>query len=196
MKIETRRLILRPPKIGGWRDIVEGVRDINVSKMLAVVPRPYVKKDALWFINHSKNKDKKKKKESYTFCIELKSEKKVIGITSIEKIDYFNRKTKTGSWINRKYWRKGYLLEAKVFVLDFIFKKLKLKKVETGAFVENKASQNMSRKIGFKKEGLRKKTILCKATGKFHDEVLFGLLKEDWNKVRPRLIKYLNKKSK
>lgn len=196
MIIETKRLILRPPKRSDWKDVVEGSRDIQVSKMLAVVPHPYKKKDALRWINDVIKKWKKKKKEDYTFFIELKKEKKVIGATGIHKVSYIDKKAKTGSWINKKYWRKGYILEAKIPILDFIFNKLQLEKVETEAFVENKASNEMSKKLGFRYEGTKRKSVACKATGKIHDENIYGLLKEEWKKIRPKLIRELNKKLK
>ncbi len=196
MKIETKRLILRPPRKSDWKDIVEGAGELDVSKWVPIIPFPYKKKDAVWFINDVMKKWRKKKKEDYTFFIELKSEKKVIGVTGIHKVDMHNRKAKTGSWINKNYWRKGYILESKIPVLDFAFNKLKLRKIETGAFAENKASNKMSRKLGFKYEGRKRKTSVCKATGKIHDENHYGLLKEEWKKSRPKLVKELNKKLK
>ncbi|NOY89542.1 MAG: GNAT family N-acetyltransferase [FCB group bacterium] len=196
MKIETKRLILRPPRISDWQDIVEGVSDIEVSGMLAVVPHPYGKKDAIWWINEVLKKWKKKNKDDYTFFIELKSEGKVIGATGIHNINTFNSVCTTGSWINKKYWKNGYILEAKIPILDFIFNKLNLRKIETEAYVENKASQKMSKKLGFKLEGKKRRHIKCKATGKIHSEYIFGLFKKEWEKVRPELIRELEKKLK
>lgn len=196
MILETKRLILRPPRKEDWKDIMEGAGSMEIASMTAAIPHPYKKKDALWFINHSKEKWRKKKKKDYTFCIELKSEKKVIGATGIHKINTVDSKFETGSWINKKYWRKGYILEAKIPILDFGFNKLNLGKAETGAFVENKASQGMSLKIGFKKEGLKRKTIKCVATGKIHDEVVFGMLKNEWKKARPKILKSVEQKIK
>lgn len=196
MKIETKRLILRLPRKGDWKDILEGVKDLEVTKYLAVVPHPYKKKDALWFIDDSLKKWKKKKPESYRFFIELKSEKKIIGVTDIHGINELDKTAKTGSWINKNYWRKGYILETKIPVMDFIFNKLKMRKIETEAFATNKGSNAMQKKLGFKFEGKKIKSSICKATGKIHDANMYGLLKEDWKKKRPHLIKDLNKKIK
>lgn len=193
MKLETKRLILRKPRISDWKDIVGGVGDIAVSKNLKVVPYPYKKKDAIEWIKKSISNWGKK---DYAFVIELKSEKKVIGGTSIDGISKKNKKTTTGSWINKKYWRKGYILEAKVPILDFIFNKLKLRKIETSAWSKNKASKNMSKKIGFKLEGTKRKSIVSEATGKVHDVHEYGLFKDEWRKARPRIIKEIDKKIK
>jgi len=189
MRLETGRLILRPPRKSDWKDIVEGIGDITVSRNLKVVPYPYYKKDALAWIGKSLEHWKQKEKKDCTFMIELKSERKLIGATGLHKINNICKKAETGSWINKKYWRRGYILEAKVPVLDFAFNKLKLNKIETGAFVENIASNRMSLKLGFKEEGIRKRTVVCKATGKIHDENLYGLFKEEWLKTKPKIIK-------
>jgi [ribosomal protein S5]-alanine N-acetyltransferase len=196
MKIETKRLILRSPKLSDWKDILEGAKDLSVTSMLAIVPYPYHKKDSKWYVNKSINQWKDKKRKDYTFFIELKSERKVIGVTSIHNVDQFNKKANTGSWINKKYWRKGYILEAKIPILDFAFNNLKLRKIETSAFYENEASNAMSKKLGFKFEGKKRKTVVCKATEKIHDQNEYGLLKEDWKKNRLKLIKELNKNLK
>jgi len=196
MKIETKRLILRKPRISNWKDIVEGLNYIEVSRNLIFVPYPYKKRDAVKWIKYLIKNWKKKNKENYTFFIELKSEKKVIGETGIYGISKHHSTCTIGSWINKKYWRKGYILEAKVPVLDFVFNKLKLRKVETSVNKENAASNNMSKKLGFKFEGVRKKSIKSLADGEIHDDVLYGLFKEEWKKRRPKIIKEINKKIK
>src|SRR3989344_4710109 len=189
MILKTKRLILRPPRKSDWKDVVEGVRDVEVTRNLKVVPYPYAKKDAIKWLNTTIKKWRKKEKEDYTFFIELKSEKKVIGATGIHRISKKNGKCSTGSWINKNYWRRGYILEAKIPVLDFIFNKLKLRKVETEAFVENIASNKMSQKLSFKKEGRKRKSIVDLATRKIHDENIYGLFKKEWLKTRPKIIK-------
>lgn len=196
MIIKTKRLILRPVKKSDWKDIVEGISDKEVSKNLKIVPYPYSKKDALGWINKKLKKQKEREKDDYSFCIELKSEKKLIGATGLHRVSKKNGKCDTGSWISRKYWRKGYILEAKVPVLDFAFNKLKLRKIETAAFVENTASNNMSQKLGFRKEGTKRKSIVDAALRKVHDENIYGLFKDEWLKVRPKIIKEVERKIK
>ena len=41
--------------------------------------------------------------------------------------------------------------------------------------------------MGYKLEGVQRKKIKTQATGKIHDLNIYGLLKEDWKKVRGRL---------
>lgn len=195
MKLETRRLILRPPKKDDWRDIVEGVGDIDVARNLLVVPHPYHKKDALNFIKHCIKANKEDPNHN-NFFIELKSEGKVIGQTGVGPSHDDKTVAVTGSWINKNYWRKGYVLEAKVPVLDLIFNKLKYRKIETAAYTDNSASNGMSRALGFKLEGTKRRSVTCRADGRVHDENLYGMFKKDWLKRRPIIIRELAKKAK
>ncbi len=189
IELKTKRLILRKPKMSDWTDILEGVGEYDVAKMLLKVPYPYTRKDAEDFLKRKIKKWKEKDLDDYIFLIELKKEKKVIGAIGIHRIDFFSGVGTTGSWINKKYWRNGYMTEAKIAVNDFAFKKLKLRKLNSEVFVENIASNKTQLKMGYKLEGMRRKAVRCKASGKIHDENMYGLLKEDWKKTRPSLIK-------
>lgn len=155
---------------------------------MASVPHPYTKKDAESFIQSKIKELKKEFPNSYLFLIELKSEKKVIGAVEVFKINYFARTGETGSWINKKYWRNGYMTEAKIALNDFAFNKLKLRRLDSPIFTDNKASNATQLKIGYKLEGTKKKAGRSRASGKIHDENIYGLLKEYWKKARPKLV--------
>ena len=170
-----------------WKDLVEGIGEFDVAKMLSKVPHPYKKKDADIFIKKKIKKWKQKDKTDYMFYIELKSENKVIGAIGIHEIDKFSGKGKTGSWLNKKYWRNGYMTEAKIAVNDFAFNKLKLRKLNSDVYVENKASNATQLKMGYKLEGVRRKNNKSFLTGKIHDINEYGLLREEWLKRRKKL---------
>jgi ribosomal-protein-alanine N-acetyltransferase len=187
MQLETKRLILRRPSVKDIEDIVEGVSEYDVAKRLIGVPYPYIKKGGIeWIKGAIKGWNKK---EKYHFLLELKSEKKVIGCMSLIDINQFNGTARTGSWVNKKYWRNGYITEAKIAVNDFAFNILKLRRLESRVFFDNKASNATQIKVGYKLEGVKRKAIKSKNTGKIYDENMYGLLKEDWKKARVELIK-------
>lgn len=192
MILKTKRLILRPPRKSDWKDIVEGVGDLDVSKSTENIPHPYKKKDALTWIKNSIENFKKNK--GFGFIIELESEKKVIGCIDLSHYDKFRGTAGTGSWINHKYWKKGFITEAKIAANDFAFNTLKVRKLNSTVFRDNIASNKTQQKMGYKLEGCKKGNTKSLATGKIKDVNLYGLFKEEWKKVRPRLIKKLNKK--
>ncbi|MBT3985869.1 GNAT family N-acetyltransferase [archaeon] len=196
MKLETKRLILRKPKLSDVDDLVNGMNNINVSKWLASVPFPYTKKDGKWYINDCIKEWKKKTKTKYAFFIELKSEKKVIGALDLLRINSFSKIGETGSWLNENYWRNAYMTEAKIVLMEFAFNKLKLNKLKTYTYSNNKASKGVQQKLGYELMGVFKKDERSKATGKFHDTHYYDLFKKDWKKLLPKLKKDLDKKIK
>lgn len=193
--LETKRLILRKPKISDWKDIVEGCNEIEVARNTASIEHPYSKKQANLFILKIQ-KNWAKKDHDYVFFIELKSERKIIGGIALHDIEKNNGIAQTGSWINKNYWRKGYITEAKIAVNEFAFNKLKLRKLWTTVFTNNRASRKVHESIGYKSEGIFRKHFLSKATGIIHDANIYGLFKEDWKKKLPKLKKKLNDKIK
>ncbi|MGM5481805.1 MAG: GNAT family N-acetyltransferase [Nanobdellota archaeon] len=196
LTFETERLILRKPKKSDYKDIYEGIKDKNISKHLLVVPHPYTEKDAKKFIAHCLKSWKKKKMEKYPFFIELKSENKVIGVLELMKVKRDQGTAETGSWLNKKYQRKGYMTEAKIAINNFAFKELGLRRMSTHAFTDNIASNKTQKKMGYIHEGTLRQVAICKATGKIHDEHTYSLLKEEWEKRLPKLKKELAEKIK
>lgn len=194
MILQTQRLILRKPRLSDWKDVVEGVGDFEVSRNTLRIPYPYTKKDALDWIKKSNKKWNEKR--GYTFAIELKKEKKLIGVIDLIDVDTFSGTADTGSWINRKYQRKGYITEAKIVVNEFAFNKLKLRKLNSRVFSDNIASNKVQERIGYKLEGIMKKDVKSLADNKIKDAKIYGLFKEDWKRNLPKLKKRLNDKIK
>ena len=182
MKLATKRLIIRDLKLRDAKDIVENVNDLEVSKYLVRVPFPCKLKDATEFINHSRKESKNKPRKNYEFGIELKSEKKIIGAIGLYRVDKFQGTAGIGYWLGKKYWGQGIMSEAFAAVLNFAFEKLNLRRINIEVFVENEASNNLIKKFCFKYEGLRKEFVRSKATGRIHDENIYGLLKSEYNR--------------
>jgi [ribosomal protein S5]-alanine N-acetyltransferase len=180
MELKTKRLILRQMTHRDVNDIVEHINNINVSKWLLVVPYPYKVKDAKFWINQQKKEARNKERDNYQFGIELKSEKKIIGGIGLNKINKSHNTSTIGYWIGEKYWRNGYGTEALKGILDFSFKKLKLRRIEAGVLANNPSSGKLLEKYGFKLEGLRRKAVICKADKRIEDEYIYGLLREEY----------------
>jgi len=182
MKLETKRLILRDIETKDAKDIVANVNNLNVSRNLLVVPYPYSMKDAKEWIKDCKKNARKNPREGYSLGIELKLEKKLIGSIGLHKVNRYQGTAQIGYWLGENYWRKGYMYEAASKVLDFAFNKLKLRRLDIEAFAENRGSNELIKKLGFRYEGTRVKRLRSKADGKIHDEIKYGLLKKDYKK--------------
>ena len=179
MKIITERLILRDLKRTDVKGIQINANNIKIAKYIPPFPYPYSLKDAKNFISHCIKESKKKPRENYEFCIELKSENKVIGMIGITKVDRFQGTCTIGYWLGEKYWRQGIISEALKTLIGFSFNKLKLRRINIEAFRDNKASNDLIKKIGFIYEGTLRKNDGDKATKKIHDEVKYGMLREE-----------------
>ena len=172
MRLVTERLILRPLVFKDAEDIAENLNNINVSRYLSIVPYPYNLKNAKEFIKITR-------KSRNFFAIALKSSEKVVGIIVLMNVDSYVKKADIGYWLGEKYWRQGIAAEALLAIVKFAFSKLKLVRLQATVAIKNKSSVKLLRKAGFKKEGLRRKALRAKSTGKWHDTYDFGLLRSD-----------------
>lgn len=184
MQLKTKRLILRNPTLKDAKALCEGIGNLEISKWLLVVPYPYTIKDANWWIRKclrdEKKNAKKKDREDYGFNIELREERKIIGGMSLHHVKKDQGTATLGYWISQKYWGKGYASEALSALLNFAFNKLKLRRLEAEVFVGNDKSKGLAQKFGFKEEGIRRQSAVCKATGKVHDAYVLGLIRKDY----------------
>ena len=181
MVLETKRLILRDWELADAHDLVSGLNNIEVSQWLAFVPYPYTLADAeswIRFCLQYSNNDKDR--PFYHFAIELKSEQKVIGGVSLDKISRQQGTAGGGVWLNADYHHQGYGSEAFGKRIEFAFDQLQLRRLENGYFKDNEPSFKMQQKFGYQVEGKRRKSFVCMANGQIMDEMITGLLKEEW----------------
>jgi len=179
-RIETERLILRQIQTKDIADIVENINNIKISKWLLVVPYPYGRKDALFWINNSAKKAKEIPRKEYGFGIELKAEGRIIGGISLHVSRQYDKSATVGYWLGEKYWKFGYGSEALEALIDLAFRKLKLKRLEAGVFAGNPSSGKLLEKFGFQEEGYKRQAMRCKADGKLKDEYIYGLLSRQY----------------
>lgn len=181
MELKTNRLILRDWTPNDVDDLIDGLNNLEVAKWLAFVPHPYTKQNAEdWIKFCLLNSGKGEKRSSYEFAIELTSERKVIGGTSVDKISAAHGSAGGGIWINAKYQGKGFGSEAFGERIRFAFEDLKLRRLDNGYFDGNQSSLKMQERFGYKLEGKKRKAFRCMADGCLKDEFTTGLLVEEW----------------
>jgi ribosomal-protein-alanine N-acetyltransferase len=82
----------------------------------------------------------------YTWAIEAKDSKEVIGSISLFRINETDMSAEVGYCIGRSYWNKGYATEACHEVINFSFKKLNLSTIFARHMIENTASARVMKK--------------------------------------------------
>ena len=120
-----------------------------------------------------------KNQSSIQLIIETK-EDGPIGFTGLRDIDWKNRCADGGIKItNRKNMSKGIATDSYMTILRYAFYELQLNRVNGSILDYNKASQHvLLDKVGYKQEGVRRKAVF--KTGRYHDSILVGILKEDY----------------
>jgi len=104
---------------------------------------------------------------------------KPIGNCGLHEICPKDRNANFGIVIGEKdYWGKGYGTEAARLVIDYGFQQLNLHRISSAAFAFNERSIKFHKKIGFREEGRLRQAMF--KNGQYHDEVQFGILREEW----------------
>jgi ribosomal-protein-alanine N-acetyltransferase len=109
-----------------------------------------------------------------------KKDGKNIGITV-----YFGQAsgaTTIGYAIEPSEHGKGYGTEALQLMVDYLFLAKEIHRVQANTDPENKVSQHILEKVGFKKEAVSRKSSFVR--GQWRDEYRYGFLREEWKEPR------------
>jgi RimJ/RimL family protein N-acetyltransferase len=90
------------------------------------------------------------------------------------------REVHTGSWLGRAYHRQGIGTEMRAAVLHLAFEGLGAQQAVSGAFEDNAGSLGVSRKLGYRDDGIR----LHAVRGRTAVERRLRLTREDWLATR------------
>ena len=116
---------------------------------------------------------KRKDKKFFTILVD----KKPIGMMGLSNIDKVVKKAEVFIWIGEDDFRgKGFGEQSMKFLIDYAFKKLKLRKLTLGVFGFNKHAIDVYKQLGFKVEGQLHDN--CMFDGKYQDEFLMALFNE------------------
>jgi RimJ/RimL family protein N-acetyltransferase len=111
----------------------------------------------------------------------------IVGITSLINIDSRNRRAWHGLMIGDARCRgKGIGIDAIMTTMKFAFDELNLQRLDGSMLETNEASIGLyCEKLGWTKEGVR--TSYYYRNGKYFDQILVGVSKEDYYKTVAKL---------
>ena len=122
-----------------------------------------------------------RQKSLFQWGIASKSDDKIIGTSTLFRLDDQSRRAEIGYILNRRYWGKGLAVEALTALLDFAFEKMNLHRIEVDIEPRNAASVKTIERLGFQREGyLRERWIVG---GEIQNSLFYGLLRSDWEKL-------------
>jgi ribosomal-protein-serine acetyltransferase len=93
-------------------------------------------------------------------------------------IHWESRKTEIGYWLAAEAVGKGLATQAARAALDYLFRELKLNRVEILCAVDNERSQAIPKRLGFTQEGVLRQAHWI--TNRYVDHALYALLAEEW----------------
>jgi RimJ/RimL family protein N-acetyltransferase len=143
--VTTARLTLRPHRLSDADAMAESLSDFAVTRMLARVPAPYDRQDALdWLVPTTSGK-----LPDWNLAI-TNGDDAHIGMVSVE---LRHGRWHLGYWLNRYYWRRGYMTEAVAAILERFARRMPDVPVHSGVFADNPASLRLQEKLGFRMTG-------------------------------------------
>lgn len=114
----------------------------------------------------------------YRFCIALRETDDLIGIIEPLRFDEEESSCSFAYMLARDFWGQGYGTEALLAVLDFLFEKMEIQRVEADHMAENAASGAVMRKAGMCAIGVEAKKY--EKNGIFHDAIQYAITREQW----------------
>lgn len=150
-------------------DYIKWMNDPEVVQFTEQKNKKHTRKNISFFLKKTNN-------DNFSEIYGIFYKKILIGTIKIGKINNLH-KTAEISYIigNKNFWNKGIATIVVKKICDYIFRKLRLKKIIAGTYSVAKSSQKILIKNGFKLEGVLKKQIFFK--NKRIDLHFYGLAK-------------------
>jgi len=144
-RLETPRLVLRPPEYSDAAAIAKYLADYDVAKNLADVPHPFSEADARAFVTRAH--ERRALGEGFCFAILDAESEWFLGCC---RLSLTHGRYTISYWLGKGYWNRGYMSEAAKRLLGFAFHDLKAEEVWASWFADNPASGRVLQKLGFR----------------------------------------------
>ena len=105
-----------------------------------------------------------------------------IGIFQVRSLEPGFGTAEWGFALGSAFWGTGVFVKGARLVLDFAFDVIGARRLEARAAVANGRGNGALRKLGAVQEGVLRRSFV--RNGQYHDQVLWGMLAEDWREQR------------
>lgn len=114
----------------------------------------------------------------YRFCIALRQTDELIGMIEPLRFDEESSTCSFAYMLGQEFWSKGYGTEALKAVLDFLFRKMDMDRVEADHMAPNAASGAVMGKAGMIRQGIEPGKY--QKDGMSCDAVCYAITKQQW----------------
>ena len=173
--LETRRLILRQLRATDVTDIFEYASDPEVSRYTLWDTHTTLDETRV-FLNYII--DQHRRGEGMVWAVTLRGTGKMIGTCGFGSFKHRDSRAELGFALSRQFWSKGITTEAVGAVLRFVFKDMRLNRLEARCDIDNLASARVLEKSGLKYEGTLRQHARIKS--EYRDLRLYSILREDF----------------
>jgi ribosomal-protein-alanine N-acetyltransferase len=105
-----------------------------------------------------------------------------VGLFQLRSLEQGFVNAEWGFALGSQFWGTGIFIEGARLVVDFAVGAMGVERLEARAAVANGRGNGALRKLGAVQEGLLRRSFL--RNGVYHDQVLWGILAEDWRLQR------------
>ncbi len=198
--LKTKRLLMKLPQLSDALGIQSLVSDKGVASTTRSIPHPYESGMAETWITEQKQAVEQGNLVNFAiFCspetiaagstavaqptesalVDTPSATTLVGdIGLVREMEHDS--AELGYWIGKPFWGLGIATEAADAVVQYGFAQLRLNRIYAHYMARNPASGRVMEKIGMHREGLMRQHV--KKWGEYEDVILYGLLREDWEK--------------
>ena len=181
-KLETTRLVLRPPRTGDVAEIRRLLRHNHAHlKPWNPAPPPGEDPSSITEVSKSVLRQRKewKRGSGYVFMVALREEPaRFIGKIALNGVMRgAMHGAYLGYWMDVDHLGKGYVTEGIRAVLDWAFGAAGLHRVQAAIMPRNDRSLRVIEKLGFRREGYAERYL--QIAGRWEDHVLFAKTREE-----------------
>lgn len=179
VRIDTERLILRPPVHADWRSW-SALRQQSAEFLKPWEPswsqdhltrKSFVNR--VYWANRSISQG-----TGLPLFLERRDDKRLLGAITLDNIRRGPAHAGTiGYWIGEPHAREGYMREALTALVHHAFDVLDLSRLESACLPENAASRGLLEKCGYKYEGVAQSYL--QINGRWRNHVLYANLRSD-----------------
>lgn len=117
--------------------------------------------------------------QGITWAVAMKDNDVVLGFLGIQNWSQYHHRAEIGHGIARSHWEQGIASEAIRAIIRFGFEEMNLNHIYAGTIADNYGSVGLLEKIGFHREGTRRK-FSWEDDGTFHDSAMYELLGDEY----------------
>ena len=173
-RLETTRLVLRPPRPGEGAALNEAVLETIEALqrwMQWSVPTPTLQQSELWCRKSAAEFIERKQ-----FALLLWSRQDpatLVGSSGMRAIDWRVPRFEIGYWVRRRFEGQGYVTEAALAIARFAFEALGARRVEIHTDDRNQRSWRVAERLGFRLEGVLRNE--CREAGVLRDTRVYAV---------------------